>query len=112
MSGDETTLTMVPAGRRRFLRSEKIRTFAALGTLSKVKDERSAHRIRQDGLNFKVVSADNQNECLGRVNISLPMENFTRSLETILTQRQWNPGYHSAGQPSENDCSCSAISKA
>jgi hypothetical protein len=34
------------------------------------------------------------------------------SLETILTQRQWSPGYHSAQQPSENDSSYSAISKA
>src|SRR5208337_1695671 len=33
------------------------------------------------------------------------MENFTRSLETILLQRQWNPGCHSAESPSENDCS-------
>ena len=33
------------------------------------------------------------------------MENFTRSLETILLQRQWNPGCHSAEPPSENDCS-------
>ena len=33
------------------------------------------------------------------------MENFTRSLETILIQRQWNPGCHSAEPPSENDCS-------
>ena len=112
MSGDETTLTMVPAGRRRFLRSEKIRTFAALGTLSKVKDERSAHRIRQDRLNFIVVSADYQNECFWQLNISQPMENSTRSLETILTQRQWNPERHSAEQPSENECSFSAISKA
>ena len=75
-------------------------------------DERSVHRIRQDGLNFTVVSADNQKECLTRVNISQAMENFTLSLETILTQKQWNPGCHSAEQPSENDCSFSAISEA
>ena len=43
-------------------------------------DERSAHRIRQDGLNSTVVSADKQNECFWRVDITQPMENFTRSL--------------------------------
>ena len=75
-------------------------------------EERSAHRIRQDGLNFIVVSADKQNECFWRVNISQPMENFARSLETNSTQRQWNPGCHSAEPPSGNECSFSAISKA
>ena len=33
------------------------------------------------------------------------MENFTLSLETTLTQRQWNPGCHPAEQPGEKDCS-------
>jgi hypothetical protein len=33
------------------------------------------------------------------------MQNFTVSLETILTQRLWNPGCHPAEPPSENDCS-------
>ena len=33
------------------------------------------------------------------------MENFTKSLETILTQRLWNPGCHPAEPPSEDDCS-------
>ena len=71
-------------------------------------DERSAHRIRRDRLNFIVVSADNKNECLGRVNVSQPMENSTMSLGTILTQRLWNPACHPAEPPSENNCSSMA----
>ena len=65
--------------------------------------------MRQEGLNSIVVSADKKNECFWRVNISQPME---KSLETNSTQRQWNPGCHSDEQPSENDSSFSAISKA